>query len=202
MRSARSTRPGPVALLALVGGGAGGGLLLTRRRFTRHAENDRRVDQIRRWRIGTTALDETASAVMAFEMDPEAVLFTRPLLADVDEAATAAFYSAYGAAQNLRTPVIPPDEAAITASVTAALEAQRAFKPQTPTPGAKQRARIEHRCRRLAIREQHLETIRLRMPVRLMNMISLRLEASRCSASQLWAALVISPPGRADLRRT
>ena len=116
---------GAATLVALVGGATvGGWLLLSRRR----AGKDRRADQIRRWQIGTKALDDIASAVMTFEMDPQSVLSTRPLLADVDEPATAAFYSAYSAAQALRTPVIPSDEDAITAFVAAASSAQRAFE--------------------------------------------------------------------------
>lgn len=106
--------------VGLVGAGAlGAGWLAYRRR--------RRADQIRRWRAGTVALDETAAEVMKFELDPLAP-YTRPLLGDVTEPATAAFYSAYSAAQHRHAPTIPPDEESISGFVAAATAARRAFE--------------------------------------------------------------------------
>lgn len=108
-----------VARLGLIGGGAlGAGSLVYRRR--------RRADQIRRWRVGTVALDETAAEVIKFELDPLAP-YTRPLLGDVTEPATAAFYSAYSAARHRHASTIPPDEESISGFVAAATAARREF---------------------------------------------------------------------------
>lgn len=94
--------------------------------WRRRAAKARRAEQIRRWRRACVILDDIASEIMAFELDPHA-RYTRPLLADVSEPATAEFYKAYTAAHSLRTPVTPPDEGAITAFAAAAADARRAF---------------------------------------------------------------------------
>lgn len=110
------------ALAVLIGAAtasiAAGGYLLVRRR---------RADQRRRWQSATATLDDIASAIMAFELDPHSP-DTRPLLGDVNEPATAHFYAAYTTAQNLRTPAIPGDEQTITAFTSAVTHARRAFE--------------------------------------------------------------------------
>lgn len=97
----------------------------------------------------------------------------------------------------MRTPAIPPDENAITAFLTPALEAQRAFQ----AADANVRSKVTGQASRTgAAVLPSASNIRLRMSVRSMNMIWLRSETSRCSASQSRPDSVISPPGRADLR--
>ncbi|WP_207555075.1 hypothetical protein, partial [Mycobacteroides abscessus] len=51
----------------------------------------------------------------------------RPLLADVNEPATARFYTAYGEAQALRTDTVPTDDQRIADFLKAAQEALHAF---------------------------------------------------------------------------
>lgn len=110
-----ATLPGLIVAIAAI-------YLLLRRR----ADKARRADQLRRWRMASAKLDDIASAIMAFELDPQS-RHARPLLGDVSEPATAAFYTAYTAAHNLRTPAIPRDEEAITAFAAAVSNARRAF---------------------------------------------------------------------------
>lgn len=94
--------------------------------WRRGAAKARRAEQIRRWLRASVVLDDIASEILAFELDPQAP-YTRPLLADVREPATAEFYKAYTATHSLRTPVTPPDEGAITAFAAAVANARRAF---------------------------------------------------------------------------
>jgi hypothetical protein len=84
---------------------------------------------------------------------PAVGAFQRPLLADVNEPATAAFYSAYSAAQALHTPAIPSDEDAITAFVAAASSAQRAF--ESADANARSKAQRGKEGRSLPILEGH-----------------------------------------------
>lgn len=90
------------------------------------AAKARRAEQIRRWRRACVVLDDIASEIMAFELDPQA-RYTRPLLADVSEPSTAEFYKAYTEAHNLRTAAIPCDEEAITAFAAAVTNARLTF---------------------------------------------------------------------------
>lgn len=110
------------ALLGLAVAIAATYLLLRRR----SAEKARRADQLRRWRTASAILDDIASEIMAFELDPQAPC-ARPLLGDVTEPATADFYKAYAAAHDLRTSGIPCDEEAIRAFAAAVTHARRAF---------------------------------------------------------------------------
>jgi len=120
---------GAVGMIALLGAGFGGGWWwLSRRRAKRRAQDERRAVQIRRWNTAAADLAQADAAVMAFEMDPESVFFTRPLLADVTEPASSAFYTAYSTAHGLHASVVPADDDAITAFVTAASDALRAFE--------------------------------------------------------------------------
>lgn len=91
----------------------------------------KRRDQVQRWTQGVKALNAASDALIAFEMEfenkPEAAYFDRPLLADVNEPATARFYTAYGEAQSLRTETIPTDDQHIADFLKAAQEAWHAF---------------------------------------------------------------------------
>jgi hypothetical protein len=144
---------GAVAVLGAVIGG--GWWLLNRFRAERRSDNHRRAEQIRRWQTGTATLAEVNAAVMAFEMDPEAVFFSRPLLADVTEPATSAFYTAYGAAQDLQSAEIPTDDDAVAAFVGAAGAALRAFKAADANARRKAEQGIVHDGRVLTDDERH-----------------------------------------------
>lgn len=91
----------------------------------------KRRDQVQRWAQGVKALNAASDALIAFEMEfenkPEAAYFDRPLLADVNEPATARFYTAYGEAQALRTDTVPTDDQRIADFLKAAQEALHAF---------------------------------------------------------------------------
>lgn len=117
---------------------------LRNRRAAERVRVARRNTQLETWRQGLAALDETSEAVCAFEGDPESVYFTRWLLADVNEPATAAFYTAYDAALSLRTESVPVDTEAITAFVDAATAARRAFGVADENARRKARLGISH----------------------------------------------------------
>ncbi|WP_131806733.1 hypothetical protein [Mycobacteroides abscessus] len=144
-------------ILAIV---AGGGLIflawryLAKGRAGRTAKAARRAAQIALWERGIKALAETSEKLMAFETDPDAVYFTRRLLADVTEPATAAFYTAYGTAQNLCTATIPADTDMITAFVDAAGSAQRAFGIADENARRKARLGISHEGHKLTTDER------------------------------------------------
>ena len=108
-----------------------------------------RQGQLDRWAIGLTNFNAAAEALMAFETDPESVYFTRPLLGDTDEPATADFYTAFGAAQGLKLETVPTDDSAIEAFVDAAREAERAFKKADENARRKARIGIVHQNRKL-----------------------------------------------------
>lgn len=116
-----------VILAAIVGIGLAAWSVLSRRRASRRAAAEVRRTQLQRWANGVTALDVTSAHLMEFESDVEAVYFTRPLLADVDEPATATFYTAFAEANALHTEAVPTNDEQINAFVIAAAAAARAF---------------------------------------------------------------------------
>ena len=130
---------GAATRVQLVGGSAvSGWLLLSRRRAGKRPQSRSDSQMANR---GTEALVRTASAGMAFEMDPQAVLYTRPLLADVTESLPPPPSTAPTTRPNSqRTPVIPSDEDAITAFVAAAKRPSVRSKSPTPTPAARRGA--------------------------------------------------------------
>lgn len=102
-----------------------------RRRARRRAQAEQRQAQLERWQFGVATFNATSEALMDFELkfesDYEDAYFGRPLLGDINEPATAAFWTAYNKAQSLFTETIPTDDAAITGFVDAATAARRAF---------------------------------------------------------------------------
>lgn len=109
--------------------GAAGGLSYGAWRFRVHRRElaTRRQRQLDLWAKGVAAFDAVSEALTQFEMDWESVCFTRPLLADVSEPATAEFHQAFTAAQSLYTETVPADDSAIAAFVDAAAKARVAF---------------------------------------------------------------------------
>lgn len=107
------------------------GFTLWRIGRARSRASAKRRDQVRRWTQGVKAFNSASDALIAFEMEfenkPDAAYFDRPLLADVNEPATARFYTAYGEAQALRTETIPTDDQHIADFLKAAQEALHAF---------------------------------------------------------------------------
>ena len=126
---------------------------LTKRRADKRVQQARRADQIEMWQRGLDVLAETQDALMGFETDPESVYFTRPLLGDVNEPATATFYTALGAAQTLRTEIVPTDPVLITAFVNAANAARRAFDFADDNARNKARRGISHTGHKLSPQE-------------------------------------------------
>jgi hypothetical protein len=120
----------------------------TQRDRRRDAATKRSAQQ-QRWAIGERSLAETSTHVMEFETDPESVYFTRPLLADVSEPATAAFYTALAEAHALCIDTVPTDDQQITAFVTAATNAQRAFTAANDNALRKARLGVIHGDRKL-----------------------------------------------------
>lgn len=100
--------------------------------MSRHREHTRqraarRETQRNRWAKAVNNFNEICAALAEFETDPESVYFTRPLLADVTEPASAAFYTALGAAQDLHTETVPVDDPTITEFAAAVAAARTAF---------------------------------------------------------------------------
>ncbi|MEB3023001.1 MULTISPECIES: hypothetical protein [Mycolicibacter] len=127
---------------------------VARRRLSKREQRARRADQIALWQQGVAVLAKTSEALMAFESDPESVYFTRRLLADVNEPATAAFYTAYDTAQSRHTEAIPTDTGMITAFVEAATAAHRAFETADENARRKTRMGISHDGHRLTADER------------------------------------------------
>lgn len=127
---------------------------IAKRRRDRQKQQRRRSAQIELWQQGVKILTETSDALIAFETDPDAVYFTRRLLADVAEPATAAFYTAFSTAQNLRTETIPADTTMITAFVDAASTARTAFGVADENARRKARLGISHNDHRLTSEER------------------------------------------------
>ncbi|OCB26052.1 MULTISPECIES: hypothetical protein [Mycobacterium] len=128
---------------------------LTSRRVDKRAQQERRAAQIQLWQQGVTTLADTSEALMAFENDPESVYFTRRLLGDITEPATAAFYTAFGTAQALCTETVPADTDMVIAFVDAAAAARRAFGAADENARRKARLGISHGGRRLTPDERH-----------------------------------------------
>jgi hypothetical protein len=142
------------AIIVVAAIGAGAWWASSARRARRREHAARRQKQLDRWAIGVNALNATSEALYSFETDPESVYFTRPLLGDVDEPATAAFHSAYAEAQNLRTDTAPADNTAIDEFVTAATAARRAFGKADDNARRKARQGIVHTNRKLTAAER------------------------------------------------
>ncbi len=145
-------------VIALAVAAAGGGLTyagyktwsaVQDRRHRKFLRDLKRQGQIDRWQIGVASFNAAAEALVAFETDPESVYFTRPLLSDTDEPATAAFHTAFGAAQGLKLETVPTDDTAIAAFVDAAAAAERAFNKADENARRKARIGIVHNDRRL-----------------------------------------------------
>ncbi|WP_079580497.1 hypothetical protein [Mycobacteroides abscessus] len=105
----------------------GTALLVRRYRRGRARNAALRAAQLERWSKGVDALNMVRQGVIDFESDPLAVRFGRPLLADVNEPASATFYVAFGEADALHTEVVPQDDSRITEFVTAARAAENAW---------------------------------------------------------------------------
>lgn len=126
---------------------------ITTRRQRRDVAAAARTAQLQRWSIGERAIQETSTQLMDFENNPESVYFTRPLLADVTEPDTAAFYTAFTEARSLHVETAPTDDEQITAFVTAATAAQRAFTVANDNALRKARRGVIHGGRKLTEHE-------------------------------------------------
>lgn len=127
---------------------------LTKRGADKREQQARRADQIEMWQRGLKVLAETQEALMEFEIDPESVYFTRRLLGDVNEPATATFYTVLDTAQSLCTETIPTDPALITEFVNAANAARRAFGIADENARSKARRGISHNGHKLSREER------------------------------------------------
>ena len=134
---------------------AGAWWALSARRARRREHAAQRQKQMDRWAIGVNELNAASEALYSFETDPESVYFTRPLLGDVDEPATAAFHTAYSEAQNLRTDTAPTDNKVIDEFVKAAAAARRAFGKADDNARRKARQGIVHAGRKLTGAQRH-----------------------------------------------
>lgn len=91
------------------------------------ARRRRRARQIEAWSKGEKAFAEASNLLWDFEKDPMSVYFIRPLLADTNERASAEFYTAYAAANDLHTEAMPTDDDLIDEFAAAAKDAVAAF---------------------------------------------------------------------------
>ncbi|MEN4464499.1 hypothetical protein VXE65_21010 [Mycolicibacterium conceptionense] len=123
--------------------------IIAGRRTARRQAQQRRAAQLQRWAAGEKALTATSAALMEFESDVESVYFTRPLLADVTEPLSAAFYTAYSDALSLQLDTVPTDDNQIAAFVTAANAAHRAFTAANDSALRKARCGVVHGDREL-----------------------------------------------------
>lgn len=114
-----------------------------------------RAAQLQRWEKGQQAMQTISALLMGFENDPEAVYFTRPLLADVNEPATAAFYTAFTNARALHLETAPTDDEQISAFVVAATVALQAFTTADDNARRKARLGVIHGDRKLTEPEAH-----------------------------------------------
>lgn len=85
-----------------------------------------RAAQVELWTKGLADYRATCDELVAFETNLESI-FDRPLLGDVTEPATAAFYTAFETAQQLHLENIPCNDDHIHRFVAAAKAARRAF---------------------------------------------------------------------------
>ncbi|WP_142386871.1 hypothetical protein [Mycobacterium hubeiense] len=105
--------------------------------------------QRQRWADSLAILDSTSTLLGEFECDIESVYFTRPLLADVNEPATAKFHAAYADALALRSDSAPTDDELITAFARAAAAAAYAFGLADENARRKGRIGVIHGNRQL-----------------------------------------------------
>ncbi|SLC88129.1 hypothetical protein [Mycobacteroides abscessus] len=130
--------------LAVIAGIAIGALLVRRYRTGKARRFAHRQGQLDRWAKGACALAAVKQSLIEFECDPMASHFTRRLLADVNEPASAAFYVALGEAEALHTEAAPGSDEQIAAFVSAALAAERAFGAANENAVRKARLGISH----------------------------------------------------------
>lgn len=128
--------------------------LISKHRAARRDADLYRQDQITRWETGQRVFRTVAQQLTEFEIDDEAVHFSRHLLADTTEPLTAAFHEAFSKASALNLERTPSDDAQITAFVTAANEAQRAFGAANDNALRKARVGIISGGRQLTDAEQ------------------------------------------------
>lgn len=140
---------GIAAIAALIGSSIVIARIIAGRRTARGQAQQRREAQLQRWAAGEKALNATSGALMEFESDVESVYFTRPLLADVTEPLSAAFYTAYSDALSLQLDTVPTDDDQIAAFVTAANAAHRAFTAANDSALHKARRGVVHGDREL-----------------------------------------------------
>lgn len=134
-----------IGLTVLIVGGLVASVLLVRRyRRSKARSAQARAAQLQRWSKGVKALSGVRQAVIDFETDPLAVRFTRPLVADINERASAKFYIAFGEADALHTEVVPQDDSRITEFVSAALAAESAWAAANENALRKARLGIIH----------------------------------------------------------
>lgn len=130
------------------------GHLISKHRAARRDADLYRQDQITRWETGQRVFRTVAQQLTEFEIDDEAVHFSRYLLADITEPLTAAFHEAFSKASALNLERTPSDDAHITAFITAADEAQRAFEAANDNALRKARVGIISGGRQLTDAEQ------------------------------------------------
>lgn len=140
---------GLAAVAGLIGLGILIARIITRSKAARRQAQQRRKAQLQRWAAGEKTLNATSAALMEFESDVESVYFTRPLLADVTEPLSAAFYTAYSDALSLQIDTVPTDDDQIAAFVTAANAAHRAFTAANDSALRKARRGVVHGDRTL-----------------------------------------------------
>lgn len=128
--------------------------LIATHRTSRRDAHLCRQDQIPRWETGQRVFRTVSQQLTEFEMDDEAVHFSRHLLADITEPLTAAFHEAFSKASALNLERSPSDDAQITAFVTAADETQRAFGAANDNALRKARVGIISGDRQLTSDEQ------------------------------------------------
>ncbi|MFT9517892.1 hypothetical protein ACM0A0_24555 [Mycobacteroides abscessus subsp. abscessus] len=134
-----------VMLVVLAVAVVGAAVLLVRRyRRNKARSAAARAAQVQRWAKGVQALNTARQGLIDFENDPLSVRFTRPLLADVNEGASAKFYTALGEADALHTEVVPHDDSQISEFVTAALAAENAWGAANENALRKARLGIIH----------------------------------------------------------
>jgi len=143
-----------VVIAALVAIAAVAWHLIAKHHTARRDAHQYRQDQITRWEAGQRVFRTVSEQLTEFEMDDEAVHFSRHLLADITEPLTAAFHEAYSKASALNVERPPHLDAAITAFVTAADDAQRAFGAASDNALRKARVGIISAGRQLTSDEQ------------------------------------------------
>lgn len=112
------------------------------RRKTEHERRDQaRAAQLELWAKGMAAYNATCDGLMDFETNLESI-FDRPLLGDVNEPATAAFYTAFETAQERHLENVPYSDDQIQRFVDAATTAYRAFTAADTNARTKARANI------------------------------------------------------------